>query len=282
MHSSQIKSNALAAIKRISPKPLRLWREAAYFRRNGEFELRLVESLCESRRDSIDVGANLGAYVHFMRRSSRQVYAFEPIPWLAEELARKFPSRVIVRNLAVSNETGSATLHVPLVEGEAETGLASLGRPTRSMSGEYMRLLVPTCRLDDAYKGNVGFIKIDVEGCEQAVLDGAVGTIDRCRPNILVEIEERFASGSIERTTRFLAEIGYRGYFVDRRTLNEIEKFDPASMQRSEDIEGFAAGMARSRFGGYVNNFIFIDRAKELEILPRMNAVLAKERLKNS
>ncbi len=282
MHGSRLKNNALAAIKRISPKPVLLWREAAYFRRNGEFELRLVEPLCESRSDSIDVGANSGAYVHFMRRSSRMVYAFEPIPWLAEELAQKFRSRVIVRNVALSDERGRATLHVPLIGGEAEAGLASLALPTKLISGDCMRLLVPTCRLDDVYEGHVGLLKIDVEGCEQAVLDGARCTIDRCRPNILVEIEERFAPGAIDRTTRFFTDLGYRGYFVDRGILNSIDKFDPTSMQRSEDIEGFAPGMARTRFGGYVNNFIFVDQTKEHDVLPRVNAVLAKERLRRS
>src|SRR5579862_3603015 len=99
MRSSQLKRETLDLIKKVSPKPLLRWREAAYFRRYGEFELRLVAPLCDADRDAIDVGANFGAYVHFMRRSSRRVYAFEPVPWLAEQLTRKFPSRVIVRNV---------------------------------------------------------------------------------------------------------------------------------------------------------------------------------------
>ena len=50
-------------------------------------------------------------------------------------------------------------------------------------------------RLDNVYSGTAGFIKIDVEGHEQAVLDGAVETIDRCRPRLLVEVDERLSPG---------------------------------------------------------------------------------------
>jgi FkbM family methyltransferase len=278
MSGLSLKSNTVSFVKGMSPKSVLRWREAAYFRRYGEFELRLVKALSQPDRDSIDVGANLGAYVHFMRRSSRLVYAFEPIPWLAEQLTQKFSSRVIVRNLALSDENGTATLRVPLVDGRPEAGLASLALPARLISDEFMQLLVPTRKLDDVYKGSTGFLKIDVEGCEQSVLDGALLTIDRCRPNILVEIEERFAQGCIDRTTRFLARVGYQGYFADHGVLKRIEDFDPASMQRSEDIAGFTAGVERTRFDGYVNNFIFIDRAKERAVVARIDSVLAKER----
>jgi FkbM family methyltransferase len=278
MSGVKLENGVRHLIRTMSPKPLRRWREASYFRRYGEFELRLVEPLCQMDCDSIDVGANLGAYVHFMRRSSRLVYAFEPVPWLAQELARKFPSRVIVRNLALSDENGVATLQVPLVNGQPEAGLASLALPARLGSGEIMQLRVPTYRLDDAYDGRVGFLKIDVEGCEQAVLDGAGCTIERCRPNILVEIEERFAQSCVDRTARFFTELGYQGYFVSNGALKGIEAFDLSSMQRSEDIVGFAAGIERTRFGGYINNFIFIDQMRQRETLAKIDAVLAREK----
>lgn len=278
MRGVQLENSVRHLIRTMSPKPIRRWREASYFRRYGEFELRLVEALCQADCDSIDVGANLGAYVHFMRRSSRLVYAFEPVPWLAQELARKFPSRVVVRNLALSDENGVAMLQVPLIDGQPEAGLASLALPERRSSGEIMQLRVPTYRLDDAYDGRVGFLKIDVEGCEQAVLNGACCTIERCRPNILVEIEERFAQGCIDRTTRFFTEIGYQGYFVNHGALQRIEDFDPPSMQRREDIAGFSAGIGRTHFSSYINNFIFIDQMGQGETLAKIDAVLTREK----
>ena len=46
-------------------------------------------------------------------------------------------------------------------------------------------------RLDDLALGDVGFVKIDVEGHELAVLRGAAETLQRNRPPLLVEAEER-------------------------------------------------------------------------------------------
>src|SRR5947209_3295951 len=82
--------------------------------------------------------------------------------------------------------------------------------------------------------GNVGFIKIDVEGHEHSVLQGAQRTIERCRPRVLIEAEERHAPGSVRRIQAFFRRFGYRGYFVFHRQLAPIERFDPARMQRSE------------------------------------------------
>ena len=49
---------------------------------------------------------------------------------------------------------------------------------------------VKVVRLDDEGLGNVGFMKIDVEGHEYEVIDGARALLARCRPNLLVEILE--------------------------------------------------------------------------------------------
>jgi len=275
MHRSQLKQEMLGFIRRMSPQPIQQWREAVYFRRYGEFELRLVKPLCDADRDSIDVGANLGAYIHFMRRSAKLVYAFEPVPWLARMLARKFTARVIVRDIALSNENGTAVLRVPVVDGQPECGLSSLASGANFGTSEQMELRVTTSRLDDVYDGRLGFLKIDVEGHEQAVLEGASRTLDRSHPNLLVEIEERFAPGRVRETRSFLEGLGYRGYFVSRGLLHEIESFDPASMQRLDDISGFGAGQERTRYSAYVNNFIFIHRSAVNETLPRIQALTA-------
>lgn len=275
MLRTPLKNDMLGFIRRMSPQPVQRWREAAYFRRHGEFELRLVKPLCDANHDSIDVGANLGAYIHFMCRSSKLVYAFEPVPWLAAMLARKFTARVIVRDIALSNENGTAVLHVPIVDGQPECGLSSLASGVNFGVNEQMELRVRTSRLDDVYEGRLGFLKVDVEGHEQAVLEGASRTLDWSHPNLLVEIEERFAPGRVRDTRRFLDALGYRGYFVSRGRLNEIESFDSASMQRLEDISGFGAGQKRTRYSAYINNFIFIHRSAVNETLSRIQALMA-------
>src|SRR5688500_7714415 len=66
------------------------WREARFYGRYGEVELHLLEFLCHRDKDAIDVGANDGSYVHYLRRHARRVIAFEPMPSLADALRAKF------------------------------------------------------------------------------------------------------------------------------------------------------------------------------------------------
>ena len=262
------------AMRGLCPKSLLLWREARYFEKYGERELHLMRQLCARDRDAIDAGANEGSYVHFMKRYARRVYAFEPVPWLAEALVRKFAPRVVVRNIALSRESGTAVLRIPVVCGAPVTGLASLDGPTTT--GDVEDVEVPTRPLDEVFAGDAGFIKIDVEGHEEAVLDGAAKTIGRCRPRLLVEIEEGRAPGSLTRIRAFLRRFNYRGYFLHGRSVWTIDAFDAETMQQPADIADFQAGVARTDFDRYINNFLFL-ADEEAELLrARLEAALRR------
>ena len=245
-----------AGLRAVCPRPVLMWREAQYFKNHGEFELGFMAHLCRPAQDAIDVGANEGSYVHFMRRYARQVYAFEPVPWLAERLRDKFRSGVIVRGVALSDGAGRARLRIPVIGGELITGLSSLDSPA---SGTEMREFeVETAALDDIYAGDLGFIKIDVEGHEDAVLRGCRRTIARCRPRVQIEIVEDLCPGGLRRAERFFGELGYRGYFVWQNALRRVSDFDASVMQRPDLVEGYGPGLARRIFGRYVANFLFL------------------------
>ncbi|MGH7007647.1 MAG: FkbM family methyltransferase [Stellaceae bacterium] len=266
---------AKAAARDFCPKPLLLWREARYFEKYGERELRLVRYLCQRERDAVDVGAHEGSYVHFMKRHARRVYAFEPVPSLAEALAWKFAPRVVVRNIALSRESGTAILRIPLIEGAALTGLASLNDGAGATTA-ITEIAVQTRPLDEVFAGDAGFIKVDVEGHEEAVLDGAARTIARCRPRLLIEIEEGRMPGAPSRIHAFLRRFNYRGYFVCGRTLAAFEMFDPATMQRPADIAGFRAGVPRQSFDRYCNNFLFLADEEAEPLSARIAAALRR------
>ena len=240
-------------LRSICPRSVLMWREALHFLKYGEVELGLVEHLCRPDSASIDVGANEGGYVHWMRRYSQHVYAFEPVPWLADMLASKFPRGVTVENMALSSVHGRATLEIPLTAGGMITGLSTLNAAGLASYPERLRIEVTVAPLDDICSGEIGFIKIDVEGHEQAVLDGARKTMARCHPRLLVEIEAR----GVDDVARTLARLDYRGYFVREQRLEPIDRFDGKSMQRPEDIAGFSPGVPRKSFTRYINNFLF-------------------------
>lgn len=265
---------AKVSLRAILPWPMVAWCEGLYFAQYGEIELRLVRHLCRPDRDSIDVGANVGTYLHGMRRHSRRVYAFEPVPWLAQVLAKKFRRDIVVETVALSRETSQAVLHVPVIDGAPVTGLSTLSDELAAQEAPCHEIPVETRPLDEVYGGDVGFIKIDVEGHEHSVLQGARGTIERCRPRVLVEAEERHAPGSVQRVQGFFRRLGYRGYFVFQRRLAPIESFDARRMQRSEDIDGYTLGLPRARFERYVNNFLFLPAEEPVATLAHLQAAL--------
>jgi len=247
------------ALRAVVPMPILNWREAQYYARYGEVELQLLEYLCRADCDAIDVGANDGCYVHFMRRYSRRVIAFEPLQWFVRGLAKRFRHDVVIHDIALSRAAGVATLRVPLIDEHLVAGCASLSLDAAQQYPAYREVEVRTARLDDIYDGEVGFIKIDVEGHELAVLDGAHDTIARCRPNMLVEIDERLSPDGISQISGSFAPLGYRGLFIFDRHLRPIEQFDRATMQRPEDLPDLAGRLEeRERFGAYIYNFLFV------------------------
>jgi FkbM family methyltransferase len=146
----------------------------------GEAEIRLLPSLIDRRRDAIDVGANKGTYSYFMARLARHVYAFEPNPKMFAVLRRTTGRNVTALPLALSDRTSVATLRVPYGRKGVSNQGSSLS--TAKPMENFIPLAVESRRLDDLGLADIGFIKIDVEGHEREVLEGAAETIGRDRP----------------------------------------------------------------------------------------------------
>lgn len=232
-----------------------------YYLSFGDPELRLLPLLCHPLRDAIDVGANEGMYTHLMRRHARQVYAFEALPLLAEKLDARRYRHVTVRCCALSDHPGTGLLHTPLYGETAVDGLSSLQADLPDQHPACSSQRVRMVRLDDVYAGNVGCIKIDVEGHELAVLRGAQATIARYRPNLVIEIEENLAPGSLGAVQEMLQPLGYAGFYLHRGRLRELAGFNIVAMQDPRLISGFRPGLRRRDFPDFVNNFIFIPAA---------------------
>ncbi|WP_144186468.1 FkbM family methyltransferase [Elioraea rosea] len=208
----------------------------------GDPHVRIIDLLCDRSKLSVDVGAHLGDYTYFMRRVSRACLAFEPNPALAAHLRRRFPTRVTVREASVSDRPGRAVLRIP----RDGLGLATI-EPANAVSGDE-EVDVEIVTLDEAVTEDVAFLKVDVEGHEMSVFHGAEGVLKRCRPNIIVELENRHRPGIVDEAFAYFAALGYRGWFLHRGTVLPIERFD------AETHQNFSVSKP------YVANFIFSPR----------------------
>lgn len=234
-------------IKRtLVPPRLELRRIVAREKRKGEPGLRLLPFLLDPRRAALDIGANRGIWASEMAAACETVWAFEPNPKLFAFLAAAASPRVSCRAEALSDQGGEAELLIPGEAGRYSNQGASLN-PDKVGARPHMRVTVKTARLDDLDPPQTGFMKIDVEGHERAVLSGARGLIARDRPTMIVEIEERHTGRKLDDELDFVEELGYRTLALRRGQLIERSALDIDLDHRA------LAGKP-----GYVNNFVFL------------------------
>ena len=190
-----------------------------------EGELKLLPAIVPRDRMAVDVGANRGNYTFFLSRLATHTVAYEPAPPMALFLREAKLPRVDVREAGVSNVAGALTYYAQLnAKGKPQYNIGHLGGG-HPEGKEGIEIPVKVVRLDDEGLSNVGFIKIDVEGHEYAVIDGARGLLARCRPNLLVEIlEGRGDRHAVmrNRTVQLLAELGYEIYVFARGALRPL------------------------------------------------------------
>lgn len=241
-HAGTMVNLATAADKCLGPRTS-MWLRAQKNRRRL-FGLHAPASLLQSfvmqGRPAVDVGAAAGLYTYFMAARASWVHAFEPNPAQYRRLAASAPTNVTTYDVALSDRESVSALHIR----ESALGEASLRAPTREAATSSVQV---TTRPLDAYQlAEVGFVKIDVEGHEEAVLLGAAETIRTFRPNVFIELEERHNPGTVGRVIRWFDDIGYQNAnFLYKGSLRPVE-----SLHKERD----AVDPSSSR---YVNNFLF-------------------------
>ncbi len=200
--------------------------------RNGNPEMNvslLTEKLLQRGMTVVDIGTNHGLFsleaAHFVGPEGH-VFAFEPTPNLCSQLKRHFAvnqtQQICLFEQAVSNFDGMTQLRVH----EKHTGLNSLAEQDLIWQGTTLVadqvIEVPVCKLDTVINTlnieEINLLKVDVEGFESAVLEGASGILAEGRVRyILLEIadcHERNSSLSVTRLLKVLDQFGYSVHFI--------------------------------------------------------------------
>jgi FkbM family methyltransferase len=187
----------------------------------------VLHRLLQPGRTFVDVGANVGLMSMLASRAvgpEGRVVSFEPsrreCARLAGHLERNSLANVEAHRVALGNRNGTADLRVAaLSHGGMSTIEASFAYS--SVSEAYAET-VPIRRLDDVVAERaihaVHVMKIDVEGAEWAVIDGARETLVRDRPSLIVEIGGESDPARLQWRTAgeaFLRSLGYVFVAID-------------------------------------------------------------------
>ena len=224
-----------------------------------EIEMKLLNTLCDPNKNSLDVGVFKGVYTYWMQKYSEHVYAFEPNPYSYNEIHRALTGNVTLYNSALSNKSGRGELKLPIRVGKTssnynekyEMGLGTLNE--KLYYNKFKVFNVETTAIDKLGLNSLGFIKIDVEGHELEVLKGAKETINKYKPNMIIEIEEQHSKNPIQFSLDQIINLGYMGYFIVRKSKKvfNIKNFE----KKKYHILGGAE---------YINNFIFLHKDNEI------------------
>jgi len=166
---------------------------------------------------TIDVGGAAGIMSTHFCKHSREVHSFEAVPPVFKQLNKlteKFDN-ITCYEAAVSHTEGTSKFYVD-DKRLSNSGFQNLVR------GQEIEVRTVTI---DSYKfEDVGFIKVDTEGTELDVLEGARETIDKYLPTCMVECYFKFNKYPLETTYNYFNQRGYNCAYNEKgKGLIEVQ-----------------------------------------------------------
>ncbi len=203
-------------------------RYARYYEADYEpITFRFLARNCKEGGTFLDCGGHIGLFAVVGAKlvgENGKVFSFEATPHTAEILREvvklnNCESIVEVRNEAVSDEAGTATF---FDTGDDVSNANSLVKTGRHDSG----LTINTISIDEfvsEIKLEVDVIKIDVEGSEYSVLQGALETLKNQRPAISLGLHPNAIkmNASLSDIWDVLAELGYTLFYDEEKVEKE-------------------------------------------------------------
>lgn len=207
---------------------------AIYFGINDtiDFDRTMLYSVIKEDFICFDVGANIGeTSLNFARIASNGlVYSFEPVPFLFNRLKKNIKlnsfSNIKIYNLAVSEI--KQELYFELPDNQNSSGI-SLNKNKSTHSSIVYSTTIDSFVLEHSIS-NIDFIKIDVEGFENFVLNGASNTLQTMHPILFIEIDNKnlTKNGSSEKKLldQLRNEFNYTLFKVDGNNKIKIEEIN--------------------------------------------------------
>lgn len=148
-------------------------------------------------RRALDIGCKFGKFAKEMVRDFDVVEAFDMRNKFRWKLHPEFKNKINFHNTAVGNKNGTIEYW------GAVTGVEQLGK-------EKQQSVIVT--VDSLNFDSIDFMKIDVEGDELSVLQGAKNSIEKFSPVIVLEqnaVTERVGKGAKYQAIEYLFSLDY-------------------------------------------------------------------------
>ena len=228
-----------------------------FSQRNVEPELVWIKEFLPKNAVILDIGANVGTFLYQLEKalSHSNIYAFEPNKKLNARLKRLFP-KMHVLPYALSDSNTTAEFKVPIINGKmvASRGTLNTTYKEKGEENSYTET-VEVVKLDDwVTKENlrkIDFIKIDVEGNEMKTLIGGKNIIQKYKPVLMVEMEQRHHIQPIWNEISEVESWGFDANYLNRKTFT-IEKLTEEILLKNTTDE--------KNKTDYINNIIFISK----------------------
>lgn len=171
---------------------------------------KIILKICHKTSNCIDVGCHKGEVLNIMIQAAPEGHhwGFEPIPDLYESLKNRYDqNKISISPIALSNVSGTSSFNY-VISNPSYSGIRkrSYDRPKETDA----EIQVKTDLLDNIIDSSlkIELIKIDVEGAEMLVLEGAKKLIARDKPAIIFEHglgASEFYDGHPEKTFAFFS-----------------------------------------------------------------------------
>lgn len=195
---------------------------------------------------ALDIGGNIGNHALWFSRYFRAVHAFEPNPATFELLRfnSRWVSNLQLHALGLGDQPGTFEME----EDPENFGGSAIRQGGKAGTGRSVQIRVE--RLDDLPidTTDLCFMKIDVEGFESKVLQGAAQTIRQRQPLVVFEQHtSEFVNGSTP-SIEMLRAWGYRfcwqaadplpGTWLGRRwrNLSEMQRGRRCAIQTADQV----------------------------------------------
>lgn len=171
------------------------------------FMHKYFKSYSNKNKVALDIGANIGTHTIYLSDYFAKVHAFEP----QSSVYKLLESNIILNkcdNVHAHNfGLGSTNTSVQMEKYDLAkpNNQGGIGIDKTGLSGgEKIQVKV----LDELNISNIGFMKIDVEGYELDVIKGAIQTIKKSKPIIIIELNDK-TKNDRDQIVGILKSLGY-------------------------------------------------------------------------